>query len=161
MSHSCDTRFVGLSGQTLIGTGALIRASYARAPRRVPAPVKTRQTKDPHTFPGGIDRSLLWRAALVQTLAVAALFAVLALTLPHSFFEDWGVVVGPAGWIAASLVTMRVLSIPLRTVALASAVAGALAALLGAAVEHAVSLPVAVAAFALLCAARRSRAVTR
>src|SRR3954454_18999536 len=73
-----------------------------------------------------MDRSILWRAALVQTLAVGVLFAVLALTLPHSFFEDWGVVVGPAGWIAASLVTMRVLDLPLRTVAIASAVAGGL-----------------------------------
>src|SRR4051794_19990439 len=100
-----------------------------------------------------MDRSILWRAALVQTLAVGVLFAVLALSLPHQFFEDWGAVVGPAGWIAASLVTWRVLDLPLRTVAIASAVAGVLAALLGVASAHAVSLPVAVAAFALICAA--------
>jgi hypothetical protein len=100
-----------------------------------------------------MDRSILWRAALVQTLAVGVLFAVLALTLPHHFFEDWGAVVGPAGWIAASLVTWRVLGLPLRTVAIASAVAGALAALLGVAAVHAVSLPVAIVAFALICAA--------
>src|SRR3954469_15321060 len=102
-----------------------------------------------------MDRSLLWRAALVQTLAVGVLFAVLALTLPHSFFEDWGAVVGPAGWIAASLVTGRVLALPLRTIALASAVAGGAAALLGAVAAHAVSLPVAIGVFAALCAARR------
>src|SRR3954467_8229727 len=84
-----------------------------------------------------MDRSILWRAALVQTLAVGVLFAVLALTLPHSFFEDWGAVVGPAGWIAASLVTGRVLALPLRTIALASAVAGAAAALLGTVAGHA------------------------
>ena len=101
-----------------------------------------------------MDRSILWRAALVQTLAVGVLFAVLALTLPHSFFEDWGALVGPAGWIAASLVTMRVLSLSLKRVALASAVAGVLAALIGAVAEHAVSLPVAVLVFALICAAR-------
>jgi hypothetical protein len=102
-----------------------------------------------------VDRSLLWRAALLQTLAVGVLFAVLALTMPHSFFEDWGVVVGPAGWIVASLVTGRVLGIPLGTLALASAVAGGAAALIGAVAEHAVSLPVAIGVFALLCAARR------
>jgi hypothetical protein len=101
-----------------------------------------------------MDRSLLWRAALVQTLAVAVLFAVLALTLPRSFFEDWGAVVGPAGWIAASLVTMRVLALSLGRVALASAVAGVLAALIGAVAEHAISLPVAIVVFALICAAR-------
>ena len=101
-----------------------------------------------------MDRSILWRAALVQTLAVALLFAVLALTLPHSFFEDWGVIVGPAGWIAASLVTMKVVGLPLGRVALASAVAGASAALIGAVAEHSISLPVAVVVFALICAAQ-------
>jgi hypothetical protein len=104
-----------------------------------------------------VDRSLLWRTAVVQTLAVGILFAVLALTLPHSFFEDWGAVVGPAGWIAASLITWRVLGLSLRTVALASAVAGGAAALLGAVAAHAVALPVAIAAFALLCASVERR----
>jgi len=104
-----------------------------------------------------VDRSLLWRAALVQTLAVGALFAVLAVSLPHGFFEDWGAVVGPAGWIAASLVTGRVLRIPLATLALASAAAGAAAALLGAVAAHAVALPVAIGVFALLCAVRAAR----
>ena len=104
-----------------------------------------------------MDRSLLWRAALVQALAVAALFAVLALLLPRSFFEDWGAVTGPAGWIAASLVTWRVLSLPLAAVAVASAVAGAAAALVGALAAHAVSLPVAIALFALICASLARR----
>lgn len=101
-----------------------------------------------------MNRSILWRAALVQTLAVGVLFAVLALTLPHSFFEDWGALVGPAGWIAASLVTMRALLLSLQRVALASAVAGFTAALIGAIAAHAVSLPVAVIVFAVICAAR-------
>lgn len=106
-----------------------------------------------------MDLSILWRAAVVQTLAVGVLFAVLALTLPHSFFEDWGAVVGPAGWIAASLVTWRVLRLGLPTVAIASAVAGASAALLGAVAAHAVSLPVAILVFAGLCAMRRRPAL--
>src|SRR5215213_4116754 len=101
-----------------------------------------------------MDRSLLWRAALVQTLAVAILFAALAIALPRSFFDDWGAIAGPAGWIAASLVTWRVLRLSLAAVALASAVAGTAAALLGFAFAHAVALPVAIALFALLCAMR-------
>jgi hypothetical protein len=101
-----------------------------------------------------MDRSILWRAAVIQTLAVALLFAVLALTLPRSFFEDWGALVGPAGWIAASLVTMRALRLSLGRTALASAAAGFLAALIGAVAAHAVSLPVAVVVFALICAAQ-------
>jgi hypothetical protein len=102
-----------------------------------------------------VDRSILWRAALVQTLSVALLFAVLALALPRDFFEDWGAVTGPAAWIAASLVTWRVLGLPLAAVGLAAAVAGASAALLGLALSHAVALPVAIGLFAALCAARR------
>jgi hypothetical protein len=105
-----------------------------------------------------VDRSILWRAALVQAVAVGVLFAALALTLPHSFFVDWGAVVGPAGWIAASLVTWRVLALPLSSVALASAAAGGAAALLGVVAAHAVALPVAIGVFAVLCAARARRA---
>ena len=108
-----------------------------------------------------MDRSILWRAALVQALAVAALFAVLALALPRSFFEDWGALTGPLGWIAASLFTGRVLALPLRTVAIAAAVSGAVAALVGFAAAHAVSLPVAIALFALLCAVRRRALAAR
>ena len=43
-----------------------------------------------------MDRSVLWRAAAVQALSVAVLSVVLALALPHSFFENWGWVAGPA-----------------------------------------------------------------
>ena len=43
----------------------------------------------------GVDRSVLWRAALVQALAVAVLSIALAVALPHSFFEDWGWLAGP------------------------------------------------------------------
>ena len=102
-----------------------------------------------------MDRSILWRAALVQATLVALLFAALALALPRSFFEDWGAVTGPAAWIAASLVTWRVLRLPLATVGLAAAVAGAVAALVGVTASHAVALPVAIALFAALCAVRR------
>jgi len=100
-----------------------------------------------------VQPSLFWRTALVQSVAVGVLFAVLALTLPKSFFEDWGAIVGPLGWIAASLVTMRVMRLPLKRVAIASAAAGVLAALLGVAAAHAVSLPVAILTFAAICAA--------
>ena len=42
-----------------------------------------------------MDRSVLWRAALVQSLSVAALSIALALALPHAFFEEWGWLAGP------------------------------------------------------------------
>lgn len=106
-----------------------------------------------------MNRSVLWRAALVQTLAVGLLFALLALTLPSEFFRDWGPLTGPLGWIAASLVTGGVLRLPLRTVAVASAASGAVAAVIGFFASHALSLPVAIGLFALVCAVRRRPAL--
>jgi hypothetical protein len=46
-----------------------------------------------------MDRSVLWRAAVVQAAGVAILSVALALALPHSFFDDWGWLAGPAAWI--------------------------------------------------------------
>ena len=46
-----------------------------------------------------MDRSILWRAAAAQVLAVAALSLILAVTLPHSFFDDWGWITGPVAWL--------------------------------------------------------------
>jgi hypothetical protein len=74
-----------------------------------------------------VDSGLFWRSLAVQAAAVIALFAVLALAIPGDFFDDWGFVVGPIAWIACSLVTARVLALPLGFVlfaALAGGVAG-------------------------------------
>ena len=51
---------------------------------------------------GRIDVSLLWRSALVQLIAVGVLFAILAILLPKSFFEDWGWITGPVAWMACA-----------------------------------------------------------
>ena len=72
-----------------------------------------------------VDRSVLWRAALVQAVAVAVLSVALALALPHSFFEDWGWAAGPAAWAACAALTARVLRLPLLP-ALAGAALGGL-----------------------------------
>ena len=53
----------------------------------------------------GVSSRLFWRAAAVQAGLVGALFVVLAVALPHHFFEDWGIVVGPVAWIACSFGT--------------------------------------------------------
>ena len=60
---------------------------------------------------------------------VAIPFALLALALDDDFFEDWGWLTGPVVWLAASVVTGRVLALPLAYV-LFSAVAGGVAGLL-------------------------------
>jgi hypothetical protein len=99
-----------------------------------------------------MDRSVLWRSAAIQVAAVAALSIALALALPHSFFDDWGWVTGPAAWLACSALTARLLGLaPGRTIA-GAALAGLVsvpAVLLG---LHWLGVLVAVGLFALWCA---------
>lgn len=74
-----------------------------------------------------MNARLFWKALGVQAAAVVVLFVILvALPLGEDFFDDWGFVVGPIAWLASSLVTGRVLSLPLAYV-LFSAVAGGVA----------------------------------
>ena len=74
-----------------------------------------------------MNSRLFWKSLLVQAAAVLVLFGLLvALPLPGDFFEDLGFVVGPLAWIACTLVTARVVRIPLAF-ALFAAVAGGVA----------------------------------
>lgn len=100
-----------------------------------------------------MNTHLLPRAAGLQLLLVGVLFAVLALTVPHSFFVHHGVVVGPLAWVACSLITGRILRLHLARIALAALAGGITAGAVGALTEHFISLPVAIAVFALVCAA--------
>jgi hypothetical protein len=104
-----------------------------------------------------VKGGLFWRAATVQSLLVGALFIVLALAVPHRFFTDYGVVVGPLAWVGCALLTGRILKLPLPSTAAAAAVSGAAAAVVGAVVEHVVSLPIAVGVFAAVCAGFEAR----
>lgn len=99
-----------------------------------------------------VDLATLWRAALVQALAVAALSVALAVALPHSFFESWGWLAGPGAWAACAALTARVLRLPLLRALAGAAVAGApsvLAVVIGA---HWLGAVVAVGVFAAWCA---------
>jgi hypothetical protein len=99
-----------------------------------------------------VDRSVLWRAALVQTLAVAVLSVALVVALPHSFFEDWGWLAGPAAWILCALVTARVVRLPAAGTLMGAALAGlpsVLAVILG---VHWLGAVLAIALFAMWCA---------
>jgi hypothetical protein len=60
-----------------------------------------------------MDVTTLWRAALLQLAAVAALSIALGLALPHDFFVDWGWIAGPATWMLCAAFTAKVLSLPL------------------------------------------------
>jgi len=100
----------------------------------------------------------LWRAALLQLAAVALLSIALGLALPHSFFEDWGWITGPAAWMLCAAFTARALRLPPWPTLLGAALAG-LPSLLAVAVgAHWAGAVVAVALFALWCARLRERA---
>lgn len=93
-----------------------------------------------------------------MTAIVAAIFAVLvALPLSEGFFEDWGMLTGPAAWIVAALATGRLLGLALRVVALAAAASGALAAAVGLGLEHTAGLVVGLAAFGIATGALGGR----
>ena len=49
---------------------------------------------------------------MLQFVAVALLSIILALALPHSFFEDWGWLSGPTAWLICALFTATVLALP-------------------------------------------------
>jgi len=99
----------------------------------------------------------LWRAALLQLAAVAVLSIALGLALPHDFFEDWGWLAGPGAWMVCAAFTARLLALPLGPALLGAALAGLpslLAVVLG---VHWAGAVLAVALFALWCAALRER----
>jgi hypothetical protein len=98
-----------------------------------------------------MDRSILWRAGAAQVLLVTAISLVLALTLPHSFFDDWGWLTGPAAWLGCAALTASALHLPRGGVMLGAVLAGipsAIAVLVG---VHWLGVAIAIAAFAAWC----------
>ncbi|HEU5104792.1 MAG TPA: hypothetical protein VFU11_03005 [Solirubrobacterales bacterium] len=104
-----------------------------------------------------MDVPTLWRAALLQLVAVAVLSIALGLALPHDFFEDWGWFAGPASWMLCAVFTARVLALPLWPALLGAALAGLpslLAVLVG---LHWAGAVLAVGLFALWCGRLRAQ----
>ena len=88
----------------------------------------------------------------MQALAVAVLSIALAVALPHSFFEDWGWLAGPAAWIACALVTARVVRLPIAGTLVGAALAGLPSILAVVVGVHWLGAVLAIALFALWCA---------
>lgn len=104
-----------------------------------------------------VDRSVLWRAALLQAVSVAVLSVALALALPEGFFEDWGWAAGPGAWMACAALTATVLRLALPAALVGAALAGVpslVAVLLG---VHWVGAALAVGIFAAWCARLAAR----
>jgi hypothetical protein len=77
-----------------------------------------------------VEARLFWKSLIVQAAFVGILFAILvALPLREGFFEDYGWITGPVAWFGCSVLTARVLDMPVGYVvfsALAGGVCGAL-----------------------------------
>jgi hypothetical protein len=99
-----------------------------------------------------VDSEILWRVAVVQTLAVAALSIVLALIFSHGFFESWGWLVGPLAWLACAWLTARVVGLPEAPALVRAMGAGVLSLLFVLIGLHWLGAALAVAVFAALCA---------
>ena len=99
-----------------------------------------------------LDTPTLWRAALLQLVAVAVLSILLAIALPHSFFVDWGWIAGPGAWMLCAAFTARVLDLPLAPTLLGAVLAG-LPSLVAVILDlHWAGAVLAVGLFALWCA---------
>jgi hypothetical protein len=98
-----------------------------------------------------MDRSVAWRSALVFALALAVVAVAMAVALPHSFFDDWGWLAGPAAWAACALVAAAALKLPPVPV-LAGAALSALPSLVAVAVgQHWAGAPLGIVLFGAWC----------
>ena len=103
-----------------------------------------------------MDRARALKAAATQAAAVAVLSIALAIALPHSFFDDYGWIAGPAAWALCALVTARVLSLPPGWTLLGAAVAG-LPSLVGVALgAHWLGAGIAIIVFGVWCGFTRT-----
>src|SRR4051812_38844475 len=92
------------------------------------------------------------KALLVQLVLVGVLAVILAVTLPKSFFEDWGWISGPAAWLLCAAATARIVGLPI-TGTLVGAVLVGLPALIAVVLGvHWLGTLIAVILFALWCA---------
>src|ERR1044072_515434 len=133
-----------------VGLDPLRRKGHLPLPLHDP-PLHARQG-DRRVASPGMDATTLWRAALLQLAAVAALSIALGLALPHDFFEDWGWLAGPASWMLCAAFTAKVLSLPLGSTLLGAVLAGIPSLLAGLLGLHWAGAILAVALFALWCA---------
>jgi hypothetical protein len=98
-----------------------------------------------------MDRSVAWRAALLQALFLAVTALVLAALLDRQFFEDWGWLAGPGAWAGCALAVGAILRLPPLATLAGAALAGVpslLTVLIG---VHWLGAPFGVALFAVWC----------
>ncbi len=95
--------------------------------------------------------AILWRVAVVQLVAVAALSIILAIALPDDFFVTWGWLAGPAAWISCSALTARVVGLALPAALIGAVLAGIPSAIAVVLNLHWLGAAAAVVLFAIWC----------
>jgi hypothetical protein len=96
-----------------------------------------------------VDSRLFWKSLVVQALFVGALFGILiALPLGDHFFEDYGWITGPVAWFGCSVLTARVLDIPVGYVLFSAIAAGVCGAIVLVVASHWAGMVVALLVFA-------------
>ena len=96
-----------------------------------------------------MDSRLFWKSLLVQAAFVGVLFAILvALPLGDDFFEDYGRITGPVAWLGCSVLTARVLVIPVGYVVFSAIAAGVCGAIVMLVATHWAGVVVALLVFA-------------
>jgi hypothetical protein len=100
-----------------------------------------------------VHQGLFWRSLLVQALIVGALFGLLLLLpLDKEFFRDYGFAIGPVSWLGCSLVTARLLSLPVGLALFAALAGGVAGTLVGLVAGHGPGLVISLLVFAASCA---------
>jgi hypothetical protein len=106
-----------------------------------------------------VDRSVAWRAALLQALTLSLVALVLSTLLDRAFFQSWGWLAGPGAWGACALASGLVLRLAPLPVLAGAALAG-LPSLLGVAIgQHWLGAPLGIAFFAWWCGRLAGRGV--
>jgi hypothetical protein len=98
-----------------------------------------------------VNARLFWKSLAVQAVVVAIPFAVLGLALDRAFFEDWGWAVGPVVWLACSVLTARILTLPLGYVLFSALAGGVAGAIVMVAASHLAGMGAALLVFAASC----------
>jgi hypothetical protein len=98
-----------------------------------------------------MDRRMALRAGLGQAAAVAVLSVALAVALPHSFFEDWGWLVGPGAWLACAAAVSRWLGLPVGPALIGAVLAGLPSVIAVVVGVHWLGAAVAIVLWALWC----------
>jgi len=101
-----------------------------------------------------VNWQIFIRTIVVQIVLVVILFVILALLLPKSFFEDWGMVTGPLAWMLCAYGTASILKLPKAETLVGAALAGLPAIVFVVAGLHTVASPVATIFFGLWCGYR-------